>query len=307
MNGARLRLVALSFAVAASRAHAAAADAPAAAGVDLFVSDDADDTEIQRLGVTLDWRFVDARHYRGLALERARIAPLGGPGHVDERAFYRFADTSGAWQWHGRVGTDGHRLLGAASLVRTGRLRTEAFAERDLLETRRGLERGQVVTFAGAAVDIPLEDGDRRQLTLLAGLQDFDDGNLRTHLRANLVQTLSDRLGLSAQLRARAFRNSTPRAGDYFSPESFMEAVPVLQVRRRFAGGWTGAVAGGWGRQRQTGTPWRDARLVQASLTSPVAPGRSYLRATFNYSDTPGVAGQGYGYRQATLQWVKPF
>lgn len=290
------------------QAGAQAAYAPAA-GVDVFFSSDADHTEVQRLGVTADWRFVDARHYRGIEVERSRIAPLGDRAREYDRAFYRFAGTSAAWEWTGRVGSDGHRLLGAGSLVRPGRVRSELFVERDLLETRGGLARGQAVTFAGAAVDLPLGAGDRRQLTLLGGVQDFDDGNLRTHLRANLVQVLSEPLGLSAQLRVRAFLNSDPGAGDYFSPRRFVEAVPTLQVRRRLAGGWTGTVAAGWGRQRHTGSGIRDARLAQATLTSPIAPGRSYLRATFGYSDTPGVGvdAAGYGYRQATVQWVRPF
>lgn len=283
-----------------------AAGTAGSAGVEIFMSDDADDTEIRRIGITADWRFLDARHYQGLTLERASIAPLGTPARDYDRAFYRFASTKGTWEWNGRIGTDGQRLLGAASVVRTGRFRTEVFAERDLLETRGGLASGQMVTFAGTAVDLPLGAGERRQLTLLGGVQDFDDGNLRTHARMNAVQMLSGRLGLSAQLRVRAFRNNEPFAGDYFSPRNFIEAVPVLQVRRRLAGGWTGVAAAGWGRQRHTGTDWRSARLLQASLTSPIRPRRSYLRATFSYSDTPGIGGEGYGYRQATLQWVIP-
>ena len=300
-------LLALVAAAVHAPAHAQEGDSRPAAGIDVFLSSDADDTEIRRVGLTADWSFVDARHYRGVELERAHYAPLGLPGRNESRAFVRFAGATDRREWNGRVGTDGHRLLGNASLVFTGALRTELFAERDLLETRGSLERGQTVTFAGAAVDVPLGDGDHRQLTLLGGVQDFDDGNLRTHLRATVVQVLSDRLGLSAQLRLRAFRNSEPAAGDYFSPESFVEAVPVLQVRRRFAGGWVGTVAGGWGRQRHTGSDWRQARLAQVSLTSPAAPGRSYFRGTFTYTDTPGIAGEGYGYRQATLQWVRPF
>lgn len=302
--------VALAAALLLALPVARAADAPPsarpAAGIDLFFSDDADDTQVRRLGVSVDWRFVDARHYRGIELERNTISPLGGPARDFDRAFVRFADTRADWEWNGRVGSDGHRLLGSASVVHAGRHRTEFFAERDLLESRRGIATGQVVTFAGAAVDLPLDAGQRQQLTLLGGLQDFDDGNLRTHLRATYVATLSERLGLSGQLRARAFRNSEPQAGDYFSPRNFVELVPTLQVRRRFADGWTGTIAAGWGEQRHTGSDWRQARLVQASVASPARPGHGYLRASFGYSDTPGISGEGYGYRQATLQWVLP-
>lgn len=301
-----MRGLAVALALASGGAYAQDAARPAG-GVDLFLSNDADDTEVTRLGVTADWSFADARHYRGIELERARLSPLGDPAHTFDRAFFRFAGTSQAWEWNGRVGTDGDRLIGSASLVRPGRHRAEMFVERDVLETRNGIATGQTVTFAGAAVDLPIGAGDSHQFTVLGGVQDFEDGNLRSHVRVNYVQMLSERIGLTGQLRLRAFHDSEPHAGDYFAPGDYVEVIPALQVRRRFAGGWVGSLAGGWGRQRQTGADWRASRFSQATLTSPIQPGRSYLRATFSYSDTPGVAGTGYGYRQGTLQWVKPF
>ncbi|TZF91438.1 hypothetical protein [Cognatilysobacter lacus] len=285
----------------------AAEPARQAGGVDIFVSSDADNTEIRRAGATVDWHYSDVHHYRGLALERAVISPLGGPARDFDRAFLRFADSSATWQWSGRVGTDGHRLLGAVSLVKPGARRAEYFVERDLLETRGGIARGQTVTFAGAAADLPIGPGERRQLTLLAGAQDFEDGNWRGHLRATYIDVISERIGLSAQLRVRAFHNSEPSVGDYFSPRDFVEAVPTLQIRHRLRGGWSGVVAAGWGTQRHTGADWRPARLVQASLTSPERARSGYFRATFGYSDTPGVGGEGYGYRQGTLQWIRTF
>lgn len=298
---------AMVLALAAAPAVAQETAARPAGGVDLFLSNDADHTEVSRIGITVDWSFTDAKHYRGIELERARISPLGDPGRDFDRAFVRFADASARWEWNGRVGTDGDRLLGSVSLVRPGRHRSEFFVERDLLETRNGIATGQTVTFAGAAIDLPIGEGDRHQFTVLGGLQDFEDGNLRTHLRVNYVQTLSERIGLSGQLRMRAFHDSSPHAGDYFAPGDYVEVIPALQVRHRLSGGWVGSLAVGWGRQRQTGADWRSSRLSQATLTSPIRPGRSYLRATFSYSDTPGIAGTGYGYRQGTLQWVKPF
>ncbi|GAB1596713.1 hypothetical protein [Lysobacter claricitrinus] len=302
-----MRAACALLALVAAAAFAQDADPRPAAGVDLFLSNDADNTEVTRIGVTADWAFVDAQHYRGIELERARISPLGGPAHQFDRAFLRFAGTSTTWEWSGRVGTDGDRLLGSTSFVRPGRHRSEFFVERDVLETRNGVATGQTVTFAGAAIDLPVGEGDHHQVTLLGGVQDFDDGNLRTHLRANYVQTLSERIGLSGQLRLRAFHDSSPHAGDYFAPGDYIELIPALQLRHRLSGGWVGSLVAGWGRQRQTGADWRPSRLSQATLTSPIRPGRSYLRATFSYSDTPGVAGTGYGYRQGTLQWVRPF
>lgn len=289
-----------------SHAHAQSADASPAGGIDVFASDDADNTRITRLGVLADWRHPDPLHFAGLELERRSISIRDRDHWTSDRVFFRFADVNKTWQWNGRVGSDGHELLGNASLVRPGRHRVELFAERDVLETFQGLSQSRVVTFAGAAVDIPLGAGDRRQLTLLGGLQDFDDGNLRTHLRANVVQVLSERLGLSAQLRVRSFEDSIPFNGDYFSPKSFFEAVPVLQLRRRLAGGWSATVAAGAGRQIHSGADWRDARLFQATLVSPAIAGRSTFRLDFIQTATPGIAGEGYGYRQLGVQWVHP-
>lgn len=280
------------------------AAAQRAAHFDLFASDDADDTSVLRSGVTVDYRFIDIERYRGIKLEQARIAPAGQDPWRDQRAYYRFADRGEQWLWTGQIGTDGGTVLGNASLVREGRLRQEYFLERDILETPRGIN-GLYHTFAGASLDVPLDRRGHHQLTGLVGLQLFSGDNLRTHARARYVASLVPGWGLSAQLRVRAFRNSDPFEFDYYSPRWFAEALPVLQVRR-FRSRWMYRAAVGVGRQSDSESGTRAARMAEVGITSPRSAANWYFRADASYSNTPTGAGQSYGYRQLTLEWIKP-
>ena len=282
-----------------------AALADGAAHLSVFASDDADDTSMLETGLTLDYRFEDVERYRGIKLERLDIRPLGGERWRDHRAYYRFADYNDHWLWNGQVGTDGDTVVGNANFVRGGRVRQEYFVERDVLETPRGVE-GLHHTFLGASFDLPLGEGERQQLTTLVGVQDFTGSNVRAHLRASYIATVVPEWGLSAQLRTRAFHNSVPGEYDYYSPRWFAEAVPVLQVRR-FRDRWMYSAALGWGWQRSSGTDVREARLVEAAVTSPRTGRDWYFRATASYSNTPTGAGQSYGYRQLMLELVRPF
>ena len=284
----------------------AAADraAPAAAGVEVFASDDADDTTVVKSAVVVHARYADAGRYLGLALEQARFRPLGDRGWSDHRAYLAFADRRGALAWNGRIGSDGHTLLGSAALVREGARRQEVFIERDVLETRAGRD-GRYVTFAGAAIDLPLDERGQ-QLTLLGGLQDFPGDNLRTHLRATYSLPLLPAQGLSLQVRARTFHNSHPRELDYYSPRRFEEVLPMLRLRR-FRGGWMYSAAAGVGRQRDTGSDWRSARLAEVTIESPRTSDDWYLRLHVLHSNTPVGDGTNYGYRQLHLQAVKAF
>ena len=282
-----------------------AALADGAAHLSVFASDDADDTSMLETGLTLDYRFEDVERYRGIKLERLDIRPLGGERWRDHRAYYRFADYNDHWLWNGQVGTDGDTVVGNTNFVRGGRVRQEYFVERDVLETPRGVE-GLHHTFLGASFDLPLGEGERQQLTTLVGVQDFTGSNVRAHLRASYIATVVPEWGLSAQLRTRAFHNSVPGEYDYYSPRWFAEAVPVLQVRR-FRDRWMYSAALGWGWQRSSGTDVREARLVEAAVTSPRTGRDWYFRATASYSNTPTGAGQSYGYRQLMLELVRPF
>lgn len=269
----------------------------------VFASDDADDTSVVRTSVGALFSYSSPDRYQGLVLEDVRIRPTGGERWDDQRTYYAFA-AGDTWKWTGQVGTDGDTLLGSVSTVRQGAVRQEYFAERDILETARGVD-GLYYTFVGAAYDIPLAADERYQITAMAGAQAFSGDNLRSHLRGRYIAVLKQEWGLSAQLRTRAFHNSAPFEYDYYSPRWFVEAMPTVQVRR-FHGGWMYAAALGWGRQRDSESGWRDARLVEASVTSPRVEGRSYLRVNASYSNTPIGVGTSYGYRQLMLEWIRP-
>jgi len=282
----------------------ARAATPVAGGVEAFVSDDADDTSVQKFAASVFGRYDDALHYRGVTVERARIRPLGDRGWTDHRAYLRIADTRGELQWNARLGSDGHTVLGNAALVRDRAWRQEYFVERDVLETRAGRD-GRYATFAGAAFDIPL-DARGQQVTLLAGVQEFPGDNLRTHLRAVYSLPLVSDWGLGLQLRARSFHNSHPRELDYYSPRRFDEVLPVLRLRR-FHHRWMFAVAAGVGQQRESGADWRAARLAELTVESPRTSSQWYLRTHLLYSNTPVGNGVNYGYRQLDLQLVRAF
>lgn len=299
MNGLRaLLLAALGLA-------STPVGAQGAAHLDVFASDDAADTAVTKVGLTLDYDFKDIEHYRGIKLEQVHIRPLGQSEWRDERLYYRFADRNDRWLWNGQVGTDGDTALGSVSLVRDTPRRQEYFVERDIVETPRGVE-GLYSTFLGAAYDLPLDGDGHQQLTALVGVQDFTGANVRTHLRGRYIATVAPEWGLSAQLRVRAFHNSDPFEFDYYSPRWFAEALPVLQLRR-FRSRWMFSAALGWGWQRDSESGSRSARLVEAAVTSPRQGKDWYLKASASYSNTPTSAGQSYGYRQLMAEWIRPF
>lgn len=290
--------------VAVPAPAATSAEASQAVGVDLFSSSDADDTEVQRYGVNLDWRYATPASYEGLRIERAVFRPVGRAGEKDLRVYYRFAEAGRDWAWNGQVGTDGETILGAVAIHSETRYRPEFFLEREVVETPQGLQRGVYYTFAGGALDLPIDD--RNNATVVAAVQDFTGRNLRTHLRLNYVHTLQPRWGLTAQLRTRYFHSTHPGEFDYFSPRNFVQVTPTLQLRRR-DGGWRYVVAAGLGAQRQTGGRWRQARALSAQVTSPPAASGWSFEGAFAYSNTPVGAGNTYDYRQLTLGLRRAF
>ena len=280
---------------------------------DLFVSSDADGAATTRWSLGWDtWR-ADREHWRGLRVERARFS---GPGwsHAEERLYLQAAGTFGdgpvdddTWRWRAAAGSNGHDLLGSAALHTEGPRRREFFIERELVETRAGTRRGQVYTFAGAAFDHPF--GEHTSGTVLAGLQDFDDGNLRTHLRGTLAHAFAPDAGLSLQLRTRAYRNSRPGAGDYYSPRWYGDAVVGIGWRRFFGGHRVGVFAGAGGRRTAGETGWERMRVLQFGYETPRRHD-SFARLSAGWSDTPAttsVAGGRYAYRYVMFEGVVAF
>lgn len=275
--------------------------------LDVFASSDTDGTTVRKAALTYDYRYVDIEHYRGIAVESARFAPGNHAADQRTRAFYRFADGGDRWKWNASLGTDGDTWLGSGTIHTEESRRQEYFVEREQLETPLGLSRGLYYTFVGAALDAPLNE--RNVLTALAGVQAFSGDNLRSHARVRYIAVLHPQWGLRAQLRLRAFRNSTPREFDYYSPRWYAETIPALELRR-FHAGWQFSALAGVGRQRDAGSEWRQSRLVEATVTSPKTRNDWFLKANLAYTNSPSNTGQasdGYAYRQLMVQVVRQF
>lgn len=289
---------------AAAVAQNAQGTSSPAIGADLFYSSDAEDTEILRSGINFDLRRTGPEQYYGLRVERARFRPLGQQGRTMERAYARAANSADRWTWKATVGTDGHTILGSASIHDDSRARKEVFVEREIVETPLGVSRGIYYSFAGAAIDLPADD--RNIVTLFAGVQPFTGNNVRKHLRATYVRVLKPEWGLSAQLRTRYFHSSEPGEFDYYSPRWYVEALPVLQVRR-FIGGWQILGAAGYGAQRDSESGWRSSRFFNARVTSPAFQKDWALSGGLLYTNTPVSTGFTYRYLQLNLAVSKAF
>ncbi|MEH6701882.1 hypothetical protein [Parasphingorhabdus sp.] len=278
-----------------------------AAGGELFYSSDSEDTEILRTAIDFDLRNQGKDRRLGVRVENAWYDPAGSGQTQRQRIFLQAADRSGNWNWAARVGTDGDTIIGSASLHDNSKFRKEVFIERDIVETRQGLDQGIYSTFAGAAIDLPLND--RNIVTALVGLQAFTGDNVRTHLRGNYVHVLKPDWGLSVQLRGRYFRSSDPREFDYYSPKWYAEAMPVVQLRR-FVDGWEVVGAGGIGVQRDSATDWRQSNFAQFRVRSPENAKHWSLTAEITYTDTPSdsaSAGSSYSYFQTRLGIMRRF
>jgi hypothetical protein len=272
-----------------------------AAGVDFFYSGDSDGAEVVRAGIDFDLRKRDEDHYIGVRLEKAQFNPQGTEWHSHERIYLRAAGSRGDWQLRARVGTDGHTVIGSIAANDHSPMRKEIFLERDIVETRQGLTRRIYSTFAGATIDLPLDD--RNVVTNLVGVQTFSGDNTRYHWRSRYIRVLDASSGLSAQLRARYFRNSRPREFDYYSPRWYAEVLPVLQMRR-FLGGWELVGAGGIGRQRDSSSRWRPSHFLHARFRSPAGSSEWAVNGAVTYTNTPSITAasqSGYSYMQVSF------
>lgn len=272
-------------------------------GMDVFASTDADNTDVIRAGLNLDLRHKGTDDFLGVRVEKAWYRPLGGQTVEKERVFLRHANGAGDWKWNAQVGTDGDSVIGSLTVHDNAKFRKEFFIERDIVETPRGVNDGIYYTFVGAAVDLPVDD--RNNFTVVAGAQEFTGKNVRLHLRANYSHMLKPEWGLSAQLRTRYFHSTEPREYDYYSPRWYVQALPVLQLRR-YSGGWRYMVAGGVGAQRDAVSDWRASYYAAAEVTSPEVGRNWHLKAGAQYNNIPQNSGA-YDYGQVTFGISKTF
>lgn len=285
-------------------AIAAEPEAPAdtrngqSAGADFFYSSDSEESETARAGLNLDLLSSGPDSYLGVRVEKAWFNPQGSGWQGRERLYLRAAQAIGGWQARAQVGTDGDTVLGSIAVNDRSRFRKEFFLERDIVETPRGLAEGLYATFAGAAIDLPVDD--RNIFTALAGIQAFSGDNERLHLRGSYVHVVKPEWGLSAQLRGRWFRSSVPGEYHYYSPRWYAEVLPVAQLRR-FSGGWELVGAAGLGVQRDSESGWRRSNYLHARFRSPQRTSGWSVNGAFTYTNTPSAnaaSASGYSYVQ---------
>lgn len=304
LAGFRAGLVAFALASTAGTGAAQNIDERAeirpALGAELNFSTDSDHTDVAKLSGRGLWKFDDRDRYQGIMLERAWFSPSGNKTRKETRAYIDLADNIGSdWRWRAEIGTNGDTILGSAA-VRSKDWSKEFFLEREIVETKLGLDRGIYYTFGGASFDVPA--GPRDTFNVTGGVQEFTGKNVRYHLRANAVHVLAPKLGLSAQLRGRYFRSTRPGEFDYYSPRNFLSVLPVLQMRRFDRRGWMYLVALGYGAQKATGSHWQSARLADARIESPTRSNRLQAFAQLQYSNNSlNQGGGGYHYVSGRL------
>lgn len=294
-----MRLAACVAVLSAAPAMAQEADLPSrpGAGVEAFASTDSDKTDIFKLEARGFVDYRDPERYRGVAFEQAWFKPLGQTTITARRAYLLAADHAGDWRWNARVGSDGHTVLGGAEL-RSADWRQDYFIERDLVESKQGIEKRLYSTFLGASFDLPA--GRRDSFTVMGGVQEFTGQNVRLHLRANAIHVLDEKAGLSVHLRGRYFHSTRPHEYDYYSPRDYVQVLPMLQLRR-VHNDWEYRLQGAFGAQWATGEGWRDARYANLRIQSPHS-GRGWdVHAELTYSNVANMTGVGYDYVSARL------
>jgi hypothetical protein len=298
----RLVSVAAAFACTSCASAAQAQDFASSpwAGAEIFFATDTDNTTIVIAAIDADVRNDDDGRRLGLRLENAWIQPLGDDVQQLQRVFVQAADRIGNWKWAARVGTDGDNVIGSISASDNSRFRKEIFAERDIIQTPLGLERGIYNLFVGAAIDLPADD--RNIFTVVGGVEEFTGLNTRFHARLNYIHVVKPEWGLSVQMRGRYFHSTEPGEFDYFSPEHFVQVLPVIQMRRSF-GDWRLLAAGGIGVQQFTGSDLLQANFAELRAERRVR-GSWFIGAEALLTNAPGnLASQidNYSYFQTKL------
>jgi len=277
-----------------------------AAGIELWMSTDSEKTDVVKLTARALWNFEGPTKYQGIDVEHAWFRPQGQRAREQTRAYVDIAGTiDGRSNWSARVGTNGHTVVGSAS-VRAPDWSKELFAEREIVETPRGLDEGIYYTLVGASADFISARQDT--LNAMAGVQKFTGNNARLHLRGTYVHVVAPGLGLSIELRVRYFHSTVPGEFDYYSPRDFVQVVPVAQVRRFNHSGWMFLAAGGIGAQKATAASWQAARLADLRIESPRSLKSLQAFAEIQYANSSLVSAAGnYSYVLARLGLTRRF
>lgn len=147
----------------------------------------------------------------------------------------------------------------------TGRS-SEVFAERNLVDSQRAIDKDIAATLIGAAVDIPLDEF--AAASGYAAVQYIEDNNWRSHIRLKLSLELNPAPATAQlQARVRSIHASRPFTGNYYNPKAFEEVLFGLFLRFDHQD-WRFNLWAGAGPQRADAVT-RTAYVIEARLQTP--------------------------------------
>lgn len=311
MSAARLAWLAAGLIASGAVSAADAAASSHGGGANTFFANDSEGFSTGRIGLDYLPVYTNRGALTGVRVAATRYSQDGWSRDGQQLgAMVRSIDpaTLEGWQIEGGLSRQGgHQLLSLDASYRTAIAKAssvEVFASRDWVETRRALDEGVRVTFAGAAFEQAL--GPHVTVVAVGGYQDFSDGNHRTHGRLKLIVQPDLELGLTLQARYRVYHG----AGDevrrsYFNPDRYDETMLAVGWRKR-VNGWLGSLTAGLGRQHVGDAGATSTRLLEVALETPAYQRQSVrLRAGFNRSAAFG--GPDYSYRYAQVEWLLGF
>ena len=296
-----MRAFAFLLLVLSCAAFAAGDDAPGqGAGAAAYVSKDNEDFYTQRIGVEYLPRFQHGDSLTGVRYTEHYYRQGDWSRNGEQvTVIHRDIDpaTANGWQLDaGAFQQGGHAMLTLDGNYRkplADRTALEVFVDREWVETQVALNNGVNFTFAGAGVEQGL--GEHVTVIGLAGYQDFNDGNSRTHGRVRVIYQPDLDLGLTLQARYRVYTSSKDDVGGaYFNPDRYDETMLAVTYRKRFMR-WTGYAIAGAGRQHIAEDPWTPTRLYEVSVQSPPVHAFSF-RARAGYNQSANFNGPDYRY-----------
>lgn len=214
--------------------------------------------------------------------------------------------TANGWQIETGIFSQGqHELLTADANYRLAlaeRTGLEIFINRDWVETATALDNGVHFTFTGASIDPMLSQNTT--LVGVAGLQSFSDGNSRHHGRAKLIYQPDPDLGLTLQLRYRAYSSASNNVNNaYFNPSQYDETMLALGWRQK-VNGWMANLTAGAGQQKVASDPLTPTRLLELGLQSPPSNKHYAFRVRALMSQSASFNGPDYQYSFLQGEWI---
>lgn len=267
-------------------------------GGSYFYSADSDSNDIHKQ-TAFGWASMSERLDIGGSLTRSDFRAVGMRSN---RLAFQHDHRHGAFASRSDVGIEQlssrSYLTGDASMdFRAGSWTWSAGAERALVDSIEGLKLGLTATTAYAVADWST---DRRGAAVVLSRIAYSDDNIRRTTRLRLWQNVCD-CGIYAQLSAQHYSNSSPYAGNYFSPRRYARVMAGVGTRQRFGPGTLTARVE-YGTQRVDGERHPSSVMYLAFESARRASGWQWQAAAIRDQKQPG-----YTYTQGTISIFKRF